>query len=876
MTDSADNGKSSRPRAKKARFIVYALILLGLLLWLRHENNLREAADQAAAGARAQRQQEIAAENSRLKAAYALVKKAGDADDSDQQILVYDEIIQTYRDDPSASMKIYVSWALYKRALAEPDPAEKARRLDEVVDTYCDVPDKRVKSYVSAALDKRLKLIEDGAEKIAFADSLAERLGPRLPDSLSADLLSAKAKATPDPAGQIAVYDEMLARFLPSADDEAFDLAVIAALNKMKLVTDPAEQIRLCDIAIEAFLKTPQRTRYYLFDQAIEKKAELAGDPALPLALYDQVIANNVTEDSVVQARSARLHLLKDDKERLAACDEFIAAHEASKSDFVQLMVARAMARKADLLPDHEAAKALLLVIIEKCAGLKDDRAKHLANESVAKLARMSGDLTIATRYYDEEAARAEDDLTAIRALNSKADLIRDPAEKLRLYDQIIARGEKSRERQVSDMVARAFREKLNLTEDKQAKIKLYDAIIARTEESRNPRSRARAARFMLDKAGLLDDREARISLYDEVMARGLASGNQDELAAAAQAMLEKAMVIDDRAEKIKLYDAVLLDLGPKNDSLFYISLPMILRERAELESGTPEKLRVYEQVLAKIGPGLEPETRISLLLDQVKLAGDRTDQIRLYDNIIEQCERNLRGLEKDGEGRSTGEFKRGLIMSSLGQAILGRADLSANAAEKLKLYDIYLNYPPVSRLGFMGFQLETILTLKAELTDQPSTKSDYYDHQIQMAATDRERAAWYLQKSITAEVKDRPAIDEEIIAKFYDNTQDDVEWIVAWALLRKIESTPSPAEREALCDRLIERYRGGAGRQVMSSVARAMILKAQAARNDSRKLELYSAVIDQYQGLDDYAVKMAVDEAIAAKIRLELRRDAK
>ena len=871
MTDTAANGKPRLPQARRVRFIVYALILLGLLLWMRHENNLREAVDQAAIEANAQRQREIAAENSRLKAAYALVKKAADSADSGQQIFIYDEIIQTYQDDPSASMKIYVSWAFYKRALDEPDLTEKTRRLDEVVDTYCDVPNKRVKSYVSAALDERLKLIDDGTEKIAFCDGLMERLGRRLTDSLAAELLSEKAKVTPDPAQRVVIYDEMLARFLPSADDSAFDLAVIAALDKLKLVTDPAEQIRLCDIAIDAYLKTPQRTRYYLFDQAIEKKAELVGDPALPLALYDQVIANNVTEDSVVQARSGRMHLLKDDNERLAACDEFIAAHEASQNDFVQFMVARAMARKAELLSDPGGREALLRAIIKKCGGLKDSRAKDLANESVAKLARLSGDLAVAARYYDE-AAGGENDLTAIRALSSMANLVSDPAEKLSLYDRIITRGEKSRDRLVSREVTSAIMEKIKLTDNKQAKIKLFNEVITRDQGKRDSRSRARVAGYMLDKARLLDDRAARIRLYDEVIDRGLVSGNRDELAVTVRAMLDKAKYIDNREEKIKIYDAVIFDLGPKNDSFFYISLPLLLQKRADLEPGAPEKFRIYERGIAEAGPALEPETRISLLLDQIKYAGDRAAQARMYDDIIEQCEQSLQALKQDGGRRTPEWLTRSALMNRLGQAIVDRADLSADAVEKLKLYDRFLAYPAVAGTGFRGLYLELILAQKAELTGQPSTQSDYYEQQIQMAATDNERAAWYDLKAKAAEIKDRPTIDEEIIAKFFDTTQGDTERVVAGALLRKIERTSDLVEREALCDRLIQRFRGSDHLRVRYEVARAMILKAQAARDDRRKLELYTAVIDQYQGLDDFMVKKAVDEAIAAKFRLELR----
>jgi hypothetical protein len=553
MTDHASNDKPRKPGTRRTRFILYALILLALMLWMRHENGVNDAVKPTSTEANLKREREIDDGNRRLKVAFALVNQAASSKDKMEQIRIYDEIINTYQNDKAPPMLRCVSWAMYKKTLALTEAAEKARLLDEVIDKYCDVPDKQVADYVMASLRERLNLAGSGAEKIAFCENMLEKQGLRLPDSLAATLLSEKAESTPDPTKQIAIYDEILSRFLASADDSAFDLAVIVALDKMKLINDKAEQIRLCDIAIEAYLKTPYRTRYYLFDAAVKKKAELAGDPSLPLTLYNQVIANNVTEDSVVQARSMRMPLLKDDNERLAACDEFIVVHQASKSDFVRLMVARAMARKAELLTDAKAQAALLRSVVEKCANIDDSRAKDLANESVAKLAALSGDPASAARYYDEEAATAKSELDALRALSSKARLVKGQAEKIRLYDEIIARGGSSDDSLASREVTKAILEKVSLTDDREEKIRLYDEAIVRSGRSRDTRERARVAEIMLDKARILDAREAKIRIYDDIIARGIKSGNKEELANATWAMYEKAKLADDEEEKIKL-----------------------------------------------------------------------------------------------------------------------------------------------------------------------------------------------------------------------------------------------------------------------------------------------------------------------------------
>jgi hypothetical protein len=241
----------------------------------------------------------------------------------------------------------------------------------EFIAEYCTVPDKNISNNVRWALWELLECIESRDEKVAFCDKILDKHGNRLSDTLTAALLKKKAESIRNKDKMIAIYDELMSRFLTSNDDYAYGQAVIAALNKMNLIDDESEQIRLCDIAIDAFLKTPRRTHRYPFIRAVEKKAQLVGDPSLPLTLFNQVIANNVTEEAVAQARFMRQRLLKTDAERLTDCEEFIAAHQASESDSVQKMVAHAMARKARLLTDPEAKAAAYQAFIEKWATVK-------------------------------------------------------------------------------------------------------------------------------------------------------------------------------------------------------------------------------------------------------------------------------------------------------------------------------------------------------------------------------------------------------------------------------------------------------------------------------------------------------------------------
>ena len=874
MTAPMNPDKTQKPRMRNTRFTIYAIILLALGALLYYEDGVNVTINVIEMKLK---QQKIDAARQRNTAAYALVTKAAATNDSAEQMSLYDEIINTYLDDEAASVAPVVSWAQYKKAQLITDPLEKSRLFEEVVDRYCDVPDRQVARYVTAALHEMLDLPENRTNKAAFCDRILEKQGHRLTDSLAAWLLTQKAEATPDRAEKIAIYDAILARFLSSADDSAFSAAVTAAMEKMTMVTGKDEQIRLCDIAIDAYLKTPQRTHYYHFDEAIRKKAELVGDPALPLALYNQVIVNNKTEESVVQARSLRLPFLKNDEERMAACDEFIAVHQASKSDFVQLMVARAMERKADLLTDTEAKAALYRSIVEKCENIDDSRAKDLANQTTAKLATLSGDAASAARYYDEKATNAKNELEALRALRSKAEnIVKDKAEKIRIYDEIIARGVNSQDDRVSREVIDVIRQKIWLIDDREERIALYNEAITRSKESRYARERANVASLMLGKAKILDDKEAKISLYDEIIASSASSGNERALSLMAEAMHEKAKIIDNKEEKIKLYDTVLFDMVQIHDNMFFPRIRSILQERAALAAEAHEKLQLYDNYIAAASEIVKPEARIPILFDKIEVTTDPAGKSQLYDEIIEYCKQSLSAEEGDERMKAFVEYKKRLALDNLGEAILGKADLTDSVEEKLELYDWYLTFPQMADFDVMDINFEKVVTRKAELTGDPLVKSYYFDAKMKAATTDLERVQWSVRKAAAAGKTDSAEIDEEIITKFFDSTEAGVESLVAGALLNKIMKTSDENEKNILCDRLITRYQDSTDDRALSAVIQALTFKAGAAEDDEAKLEIYSAIIDRYKNIDDFFVKKRVDDAIAAKYRLERKKKEK
>jgi hypothetical protein len=247
------------------------------------------------------------------------------------------------------------------------------------------------------------------------------------------------------------------------------------------------------------------------------------------------------------------------------------------------------------------------------------------------------------------------------------------------------------------------------------------------------------------------------------------------------------------------------------------------LRERIDLADEAHEKLRLYDHYMAVADKALNPEARVSLLLDKAGLTSDPADKSRLYAEVIEQCERDLEAGESGAAGLS--EYKRSMIMDNFGKAILGQADLSASAEEKLKLYDRYLALPQASR-PVMSISFEKIISQKAELSGAPSIKIDYFDNQIRAAATDRQRVGWYARKAEAAGMPERMTIEEEMIAKFFDSTEQDVEGVITGVFLRKIGRAPDSAETNMLCDRLIQRYSGSADNHALYAASVPLLLR--------------------------------------------------
>ncbi len=180
----------------------------------------------------------------------------------------------------------------------------------------------------------------------------------------------------------------------------------------------------------------------------------------------------------MVHARYERMALLKGDNERLAACDEFIAAHQNNVNEYVQLMVVRVMTRKACILSDSGEKTILLRSIFEKCASITDSRARVVASDAAAMLAELDPGVASSLRYYDLLVAMPEQRRSAVRRLANAFDRVDCSAEELRRYDEAIDRGMRGGAADSLNAAAWAMFGKAERIDDEDEKIRLYDAIL--------------------------------------------------------------------------------------------------------------------------------------------------------------------------------------------------------------------------------------------------------------------------------------------------------------------------------------------------------------------------------------------------------------
>jgi hypothetical protein len=133
---------------------------------------------------------------------------------------------------------------------------------------------------------------------------------------------------------------------------------------------------------------------------------------------------------------------------------------------------------KARLLSDSDEKAALLRSILDKSVRITDSRARSIAHDAVAMLAKIDSNATSLVQYYDEFSGMPEEQRDEIRALEKKISLLDDPDEKIRVYDEVINRDIGGKDKDSRVVAAAAMVGKAELIDAQDEKISLYDMVL--------------------------------------------------------------------------------------------------------------------------------------------------------------------------------------------------------------------------------------------------------------------------------------------------------------------------------------------------------------------------------------------------------------
>ncbi|WP_306603395.1 tetratricopeptide repeat protein [Azonexus sp.] len=330
---------------------------------------------------------------------------------TEEEIVLYDQLIDTYADDNTPALREQVAKAMGNKAvlLGEMEKNEEAIALcDQLIATYADDKTPALRNLVAQArFNKAVTLgkMEKNEEEIALYDQLiatyADDKTPAL-RNLVAQAMSNKAVTLGKMEKNeeaIALYNQLIATYADDKTPALRNLVAQAMFNKavtLGKMEKNEEEIALYDqlIATYADDKTPALRE--LVAKAISNKAVTLGKMEKneeAIALYDQLIATYADDktpalrEQVAQAmfnKTVRLRKMEKKEEEIALYDQLIATYADDKTPALRELVAKAMSNKAVTLGKMEKNEEAIALYDQLIATYADDKTPAL-RELVAK-----------------------------------------------------------------------------------------------------------------------------------------------------------------------------------------------------------------------------------------------------------------------------------------------------------------------------------------------------------------------------------------------------------------------------------------------------------------------------------------------------------
>lgn len=788
--------------------------------------------------------------------------RANTLNDAAGVITICDGIISRLADKTDEDSRSSCAWAMQRKAVATQDTTEKVRLFDAVIVKYRDDPAKKVLFTVERTLLLKAEAVPDKAEKIRILDELLAWGDGR--ESSVWVYVNARVKLVPDNAGKQAIYESLLSKY-----GERLSPRQVASMmySQAMLATTDEEQYRQYDRILERFGDSNDESVDFHVVFTITSKIRLSEDKNEKLTLYDALIARcRHSPDDLVQSRFAgalldRAELVGETEVISHTADEVIGLFMSGARGVDWSEYARAVEIKVSITGDESIRNTCYDVVI-----MGNFPEYRVVDARFAK-AEKAGDKQERLRLFDELIARHQDSdddsvaTTVLRVMSEKAKSVEDEKEKITLLRTMIEKpGARASGSMSAYLVDDAIKNLVSLTGDKEVPIRHYDEII-RTSVREDE-----VVDAMMKKSDYVDD-AAKMVIYDDVITRRPDSIFRSLRSNIIAALQGKASLTADKREKTNLYERIVFGLPDKDAESTEDGVGFAFWSWYELTNNVGERRHLIDRYLAEYKERLKTRDLIRVLQVKAELADSTGATLQAYDELIAVCRDSLAGRRGGGILEVSSPS---LTRMQLASALSAKAKIVTDSAEKVKLYDEILTMANTPYSGISPWEVEKALKEKAALTGDASTKSTFFKEHIRTATTDSECAEWYSRKAEATDDKDESRrIRTELAAKFVDSADAKAQALAARALVDSARAASNSDEAIRLYNSVIEKFGNSDNPEVASPIVRALMGKARLEKGRDEKLKLYDGIIEKYLDSEDFIVRDTINSAIAERFRL-------
>ena len=439
---------------------------------------------------------------------------------------------------------------------------------------------------------------------------------------------------------EIAVYDELLARFGEAPEPALREQVANALLNKgvrLGALDRSEEAVAVYDDVVGRFGEAPEPAlREQVAEALVYKGVRLGAVERLEeeIAVYDELLARfgeapePALREQVANAllnKGLTLGALERLEEEIAVYDDVVGRFGEAPEPALRERVANALLNKGLTLDALERLEEEIAVY-DDVVGRFGEAPEPALREPVAKALLNKGVRLGALDRLEEEIA---------------------------VYDDVVARFGEAPEPALRERVAKALVNKgvrLGAVERLEEAVAVYDELLARFGEAPEPALREQVAKALLNKGltlGALDRSEEAVAVYDDVVARFGEAPEPALREQVANALFNKGLrlgAVDRLEEEIAVYDDVVARFGEAPEpalrervanALFNKGVRLGALDRSE------EAVAVYDDVVARFGEAPEPALREqvakALFNKGVRLGDlDRSEEeIVVYDDVV-------------------------------------------------------------------------------------------------------------------------------------------------------------------------------------------------------------------------------------------------